>query len=213
MQRSAPRHRRKPKQTIWARHRSNAVAIATVLGTATAIVGVWLAYQSFRDAGTARKEDQTTQATVRLRSQAEQVSAAPVAGAGGFPLIDTAKGPITRIVVDNRSSAPVTRAVVSLVLIQGGGARTGRELSRVQGPGDPYQRDLIAIPPGRSFVEVSGGWAGMGARPGVEIAFTDADGHNWVRASDGSLRGIAQAAPVYYGLAAPLDWQEPELAR
>ena len=82
-------------------------------------------------------------------------------------------------------------------------------MTRVQGSNDPYQRDLLDLPLGRFEVNVSGDWAGMSARPGVELAFTDGNGRNWLRSANGRLISIAKPAAQYYGLEEPLGWMAP----
>jgi hypothetical protein len=135
-----------------------------------------------------------------VRAQAARVSGV-VAGGGenrALVLENAAGEGYTRIVLYNHSSAPVYRAIVSLVFVQGAGPRTGQELNSSQRLA--LQRYLTTIPPGESEVQVSAAWAGMMASPGVEIAFTDQAGISWIRYSDGKLGQLAQTPASYYHL-------------
>jgi hypothetical protein len=65
---------------------------------------------------------------------------------------------------------------------------------------------LLAVPPGRwklAFGQTAGG---MFARPGIELAFTDATGRNWLRSPGGALTSIRQSPVQYYRLPEPVDW-------
>lgn len=125
------------------------------------------------------------------RSQAQRVSAWPGANGERQPLI-----------VLNRSDEPIYEAVVTLVLIQGDGARRGEDLAPEL---QEYRVTTGIIPPGRWRVHVEGGWGGMYRKPGVEIAFTDSAGVNWVRRASGRLEEIAEVPFDHFNLARPLD--------
>jgi hypothetical protein len=49
----------------------------------------------------------------------------------------------------------------------------------------------------------------MFRRHGVEIAFTDRSGVNWLRSSNGSLVEIGEEPADYYGFPLPHDWASP----
>jgi hypothetical protein len=140
---------------LWGHHRENAVAVAVIVGTLIAIAGVVIAYLAFRDQATTQSKAQVAQHSAEVRAQAEQVSATTLAGNDGFPITMQPSGrAVTRIGLYNRSQTPVYNAVVTLVLVQGAGAKRGIEETR---PELKYlfQRDLSAIPPGESEVQVS----------------------------------------------------------
>jgi hypothetical protein len=119
---------------------------------------------------------------------------------------------VTNIDLYNDTGAPVYKAIVSLVFVQGGGWQTGRELDHIPGgPASEYQRDVQAIPTGRSRISVSGSWGSLTARPGVEVAYEDESGRSWLRTAEGRLYRLKVAPPAYYGLNTPLDWIEPEV--
>lgn len=162
-------------------------SVIAALGTVgTLAVVIW---QRHQERAAARARDR--------RAQAERVS--------GWLLEDGEHG--TPLRLSNRSEEPIYRAVVSLVLVQGAGPRTGLELRGLDLAG--YQRFFSVIPPGVSRSSLAGGWAGMGRRPGLEIAFTDRAGVHWVRFADGSLTEVASSPPEYYELPMPLPWELP----
>ena len=43
-----------------------------------------------------------------------------------------------------------------------------------------------------------GGWGEAGAHPGVELAFRDTAGHNWLRTSRGELKELGMSPIEYY---------------
>lgn len=148
-------------------------------------VGVNLAlYQTATDRHRRTREEQ--------RSQARLVS--------GWPEGERLENntPTTIIVLANNSEEPVHQIVVSLVLIQGGGPRVGEELHS-----SDYRSILALLPPGKWVVEIHGDWHGMNRRPGIEIAFTDREGHHWIRRANGGLEQISDSAVDYYKIGRP----------
>lgn len=144
-----------------------------------------------------KRRHETEQEALRRhrRQQAEAIS--------GWP--DGRSLPSTPLILLNRSDQPVYEIVATLVMIQGGGARRGED----QLPAE-FRKTLSVLPPGRWRVEVAGGWAGMSARPGLELAFTDRSGVHWVRRANGVLQEISEAAIDYYGLGRPQELAIPE---
>ena len=104
--------------------------------------------------------------------------------------------------LSNASDTPVYRAIVSLIHWQGGGGpMTGEEAAKV------YLPALVGVlPPGRCRVQLPPFDGGMYARPGVEVAFTDATNRHWVRRYDGHLERMSREAAEHYRLGLPLDW-------
>lgn len=108
------------------------------------------------------------------------------------------------VTLRNASSEPVYDVVVWLVLVQGAGPRSGEESAKV---GGMRPATLAILPPGSYWSSV-GGWSpGMYARPGVEVAFTDAAGRHWVRRAHGRLDQLASDSVTHYGLSRPVDWE------
>jgi hypothetical protein len=177
------------------------IAVATVVaavGTVGAFIAAFVQIGQERDA---RQRQERKAELAARREQATHVSAW---------VGEDREGNVT-LALSNRSDEPVYRAVASLVLIQGAGPQTGREVGELGL--DEYQAALAVIPPGRHGTVVAGGFGGMSRRPGVELAFTDRSGVHWVRAADGSLREIGQEPARYYDRPQPEDWRLPEGAR
>jgi len=195
---------------IWSQHRENAVAIAVIATLLVGVAGVGIAYFAFRDQTTTESKAQLARSAAEERAQAEQVSAAPIAGTGGFPITTEPGGhDVTRIGLYNHSNAPVYNAVVTLVLVQGAGPRKAVELTESRLKAE-FQKYLTAIPPGEYETQVSPGWAGMMARPGIELAFTDHAGRHWIRYASGELVQVRQEPAAYYKLEEPVGWLQPK---
>lgn len=129
------------------------------------------------------------------RARAERMSA--------WPYTDRRS---TEILLSNPSEQPVYRAVASLVMIQGDGPGSGKELEPHHAG---YRATLALIPPGEWRTTVDVGWDGLSGRPDVELAFTDRAGVHWVRCADGSLVEISRPPVEYYDLALPTHWSSP----
>ena len=69
-----------------------------------------------------------------------------------------------------------------------------------------FQRDFGAVPPGQYETQVSNDWAGMMARPGIEIGFRDSNGRWWVRYANGQLVPLRTSTAAYYSLEQPVNW-------
>ena len=189
--------------------RDNVVALFGIAGAIAAIAAAWFAYVQIKDANQARN----AQESASVSAQARLISAGFIPGYDG----SLSEGPngqtITQIGLYNDSLTPVYHVIVSLVLVQGAGPQTGLQLSKAYvGANDPYQVDLLELPPGHYKAVVSGGWAGMMAAPGVELAYKDANGRNWVRYASGRIIQIHQAPEAYYGLDEPVGWEAPQKA-
>jgi hypothetical protein len=176
------------------------VAVAAVLAAIGTVAAFIVAFTQIADERKARKADQRKAATAERRAQAEQVSA--------WVSADGEEG--VRFALANASGSPVYRAVVSRVLVQGAGPQTakGVDYSEIEPSGS--QRTLAVIPPGESHIMVPPGYAGMGRRPGVEIAFTDRRGRHWVRLATGALSEIHQGAVRLLRLSAPTRLGAPK---
>jgi hypothetical protein len=200
---AATRGRR--RASWWNRHRTNVEVIAGVIAAVAAVVAVIIAL----GAGTSTPAAPATRAGL-----SGQVYGALVPGPYGAPVVETHGHAITYIDLYNNTGAPVYKAVVSLVFIQGGAWQTGRELDQnARGAAHEFQRDVQVIPTGRSRISVSGDWGSLTARPGVEIAYEDESGRSWLRTAYGQLYRLKSSPPAYYGLSTPLDWIEPQPLR
>jgi hypothetical protein len=109
----------------------------------------------------------------------------------------------------NRSDAPVYRVVVTLAFLTGTPPKTGEEWVQNAG-GLPFARALGSLPPGQWRLDVDSGWGASGARPGVEVAFTDKAGRHWIRRADGRLEAIKDEAMTHYGVPGHLSLEGVE---
>jgi hypothetical protein len=169
-----------------------------------ALVGVMIAYQQLHQQTSSEETDRAAKRLAAIRRQAGAISA--VVGET-LPPDGEAR---TRIVLYNRSSAPVRNAVVTLVILRGSGPRSGREMAQMLR--NEWQRYLNVIPPGRSDLWVGAGWEGMMRQPGVELAFTDQAGRHWLCAAAGKLVQLHETPEKYYGLDKlheALPWEDP----
>lgn len=131
----------------------------------------------------------------QIRAQAELVSSWKVKETRNW----------TWIAVLNHSPQPIYKVIVSLV-----------RLDSIDGNNDEWaflHQTYIAIAPvglGYIRVPVSSEW--MHLRLGVEIAFRDASGRNWIRWPHGELSQIAKSAVDHYSFpsSSPPDWIDLE---
>ncbi|ASW91269.1 hypothetical protein [Mycobacterium marseillense] len=133
------------------------------------------------------------------RAQAVLVSAwihgnwAPRAGGGN-----------TTFRVRNGSQEPVYEAVLHLVWFQGAGFHTGQEAEKFL-EAHNIRAIIQVLPPGEFYVTIPGPSSQpMQGRPAVEMAFTDAANHHWVRNRFGALSPVNERAFKYYDLSFPL---------
>lgn len=107
----------------------------------------------------------------------------------------------------NDSEEPVYRALIFLVMIQGAGPTTGKQITK-DGPMDLW-RAFGVLPPGRYYATLAAGRRGMMRQAGVEIAFTDRSGAHWVRRANGALLELSQAPVDHYAIPLPIPWATP----
>jgi len=103
------------------------------------------------------------------------------------------------IAVQNNSPQPVYQLVVSKVRI----GQTGDSLDVYH----THWRVCIAIaPPGLGYIDLPPDSQGLHHRFGIEIAFIDSAGRNWVRKADGKLLQI-KSLIKYYEINLPIGWK------
>lgn len=124
----------------------------------------------------------------KKREQAEQISAW-ISG-------EDENG--VRIEVLNASSQLVYQMVVNVVIV-------GQEGDLSGGPAG--QACIAVAPPGEGYTVVATDYHGMHRRPGVEFAFRDTAGNNWVRKPDGQLIEIQTSTIRYYNVTLPTSWR------
>jgi hypothetical protein len=180
-------------------------AIGTGVGALVTVGTLIVALRQINTERQARQRLERQAEQQNRRAQAERLSAWPALRAPGSVSeepVDEEVGS-TWIAILNRSEEPVYWAIVSLVLVQGAGPRTGKETP----PG--YRETLSIIPPGKHYASVAPFLPGMNARPGVELAFTDRAGVHWVRSANGALTEIDTVPIDYYELGLPQGWSLP----
>lgn len=158
-------------------------AWAAALGTIFATV---LTALNLRREARWRREDEK-------REQATRIAA--------WILTDQKSGPTKEdiIRISNQSSSPAYRCVAVFVINEQDGSHYPAE----------YRRILTALPPGEWQLAAPKGWRGMCARPGVEIAFTDAHGVHWIRNAVGQLQESPVDAIKHYEIELPYSSDRP----
>ncbi len=162
--------------------------LATWVGAAATSGALWLAIRGLLKERQHRIDAEIGATKRTHRSQAEAVFAwyeGFNSGTGPAPL-----GGFDSLIVRNDSNLPVYDAVVSLVLVQGAGARTGEELAEHPTLRYTLRKEAFVIPPGTWRFRIVEGWRGMSARAGAEVAFRDARGSSWVRRANGVLEEL-----------------------
>lgn len=173
---------------------SNTVAVLT---SAIGVFGtVVVAYLSLRHASGIERERQIREDRSRDQDQARHVSGW-IKSQGDF------RSPMIFSLL-NASEAPVYHVLVWVVLHQGSGPMTGEEAAATEMSPDP----IDVVPPGRWMVtsQNMGDAVGMHMRAGVEVAFRDAAGLNWIRRVDGRLEKITSEPADHYHLDRPIGW-------
>jgi hypothetical protein len=103
------------------------------------------------------------------------------------------------VAIINQSPQPIYELIVTIVRLGSSGVPSGI-------PGREDRKQIDVAPPGKGYVEVGAHYQGMFHRPGVEIAFRDVAGKNWVRESDGKLMEIEKSTLEYYNIELPTGW-------
>lgn len=158
--------------------------VATWAGAFATSVAVWIAILGLRSERARRVAAEEERAEQLKRIQAERVF-------GWFGGRIEGQNMIDSLIVRNDSQLPIYNAVVSLVLLQGAGARTGEDLSNLDLRWT-YQKTVLVMPPGTWRIRVQSGWQGMSRRAGVEVAFRDAQSNAWIRRANGTLEALTE---------------------
>ena len=156
--------------------------VGTWVGSIGTILAILFAYWVGHKEG--RKEIERER-----RRQAESISAWVAAEKKPLP-----------IKLSNNSGDPVFDVIVSMVLVQGAGPQDGKESF--------LHHCFKVLPPGKHIIsakDYEGG--GMHIKPGVEIAFTDKVGQNWLKDKNGKLTELIGQSPAeYYSIDPPIGW-------
>lgn len=133
-----------------------------------------------------RREDERQRNENEKREQAARIAA--------WILTDQKSGQTKNIIrISNHSFSPVYRCVATFVINEQDGDHYPAE----------FRRKLTTLPPGEWHLAAPKGWRGMCARPGIEIAFTDAHGVHWIRNAVGQLRESPIDAIKHYEIELP----------
>ena len=159
-------------------------AWAAALGTIFATV---LTALNLRREARWRREDEKQRSENEKREQAARIAA--------WILTDQKSGQTKEdiIRISNQSFSPVYRCVATFVINEQDGDHYPAE----------FRRKLTTLPPGEWYLAAPKGWRGMCARPGVEIAFTDAHGVHWIRNAVGQLHERPIDAIKHYEIELP----------
>ena len=164
--------------------KQDCAAWAAALGTVFATV---LTALNFRREARWRREDERQRSENEKREQAARIAA--------WILTDQKSGQTKEdiIRISNQSFSPVYCCVATFVVNEQDGDHYPAE----------FRRKLTTLPPGEWHLTAPKGWRGMCARPGVEIAFTDAHGVHWIRNAVGQLHESPIDAIKHYGIELP----------
>ena len=105
------------------------------------------------------------------------------------------------IAIYNESDFPVSKMILSTVNTQ------IKASSGLDTP-DEFRAFLSLIPPGKYYTRLQV-HHGMNFLSGIEIAFIDKNGENWIRNGDGILNKINESPVQYYNLPSPISWEIP----
>lgn len=182
--------------------------VATWAGAAATSGALWLAILGLRNERRHRIAAENAATERAHRSQAEAVFAWY---AGFTPGTEPAPvGGYDSLIVRNDSNLPVYDAVVSLVLVQGAGARTSEQLAEHPHLRYTLRKETFVIPPGTWRFRIVEGWRGMSSRAGAEVAFRDVRGSSWVRRADGALEELQERPFELLNVSRPISDYELE---
>ncbi len=105
------------------------------------------------------------------------------------------------VTISNQSRFPIYKIILSTVNIQlkpTSGLETPNEIAA----------SLSVVPPGKYFTRIQI-HHGMGFISGIELAFQDSHGKNWIRNGVGITRKLNLSPSEYYSLPLPLSWEKP----
>lgn len=100
-------------------------------------------------------------------------------------------------ILSNTSGKPIYDAALTFVIKDGDGRHAPVEQDQ------NYRHTFRSVPPGDWQFPFPQGWRGMHAYPGVELAFRDAAGHNWLRTSRGELKELEKSPIEHYDIGYP----------
>jgi hypothetical protein len=120
------------------------------------------------------------------------------------------------LMLQNGSSQPVRQLIATVVGTQGHfretavGADYAEDHSEKISGGvrrGQYQLFVGLLAPGATRTRIEQPGQGMNQRYGIELAFQDAAGCNWLRQGDGILKQVDKHPLDLYGINPPVPWQ------
>lgn len=163
-------------------------SLATVLGSlATATTLIWLVIE--------RNQLQKEKWEDEKRKQANGVSA-------WLSKKVFHSGHLTKpiIILNNNSDSPIYNVVISIVDAQNKNSM-GEETS------EELRQTIDASPLGQRYCFAPKGYNGMNFHPGIEIAFSDANGVHWVRRGNGRLEILTDNPFAHYKVPQPVTYE------
>lgn len=183
--------------------------IAEVIAESLAAVGTVAAFfaaiatikESQRQFDEERKEQH------KLQDQKQASNVAVWAEERVFPSIptpfDTKKYVQQKFIIENANQIPIYNVIVSAVQMHGANSCERGEDSD---PSYPCRLLFREIPSGTWAQILPTNGSGMHTSIGLEIAFSDSAGLNWVRRGNGALERIPSNPLEYYDIEMPCDW-------
>jgi hypothetical protein len=162
-----------------------------VTGVATIALFI-VAFYQIKNERIARQKAEIERLTNAIRDQAEHLAAW---------IVEDKYDPFPGlwIAIRNQSLQPVYHLIVQGIVLGDSG--------NLQFDPGLESRALVAVvPPGDGFISIHLDYAGMYRRPGIEFAFQDALGRNWLRKSNGELTEINVSPAEYYNIPRPSGW-------
>jgi hypothetical protein len=158
----------------------------TGIATIALFVIAFIQIRTERQARIKRERDSESKAQ---REQAELISS--------WIVLET---DVVWVAILNQSPQPVYQMIVSIFAI-------GQSGDHLRGEIPAGQVCVGVVPPGQGYVGLLAPYQGMFRRPGVEIAFRDKAGMNWIRKPWGELAEIGMDTLEYYQVDLPARWE------
>lgn len=173
--------------------------LGTWVGSLGTVGALFFAFLQINNERKIRRETEERRMETEKRQQAEKISAW---------LDGNFNNDNEVYYILNQSLEPVYQVVITVIKVQGAGLSfDGKEISEKYG--SKFRQFLSILPPGEFKINNRKLDYAMNMRFGLEVAFTDARGYNWLRKGDGSLVEIEPNPLSYYNISLPVDWKTP----
>lgn len=166
--------------------------IPAYLGVVAAVLAVLFAALSLRkQSETARQQHEATAAQLdHLRAEASRIRALDERNHAS---LISAWFTDDDVSVLNASNEPVYEVVITSVMVQGAGPRTGEEVTDCK-----YRKVYQVLPPGEWVTQLGRYEGAQSTRSGIEVGFTDRNSKHWIRRSSGELCEVDNNLIDYY---------------